>query len=492
MIDEDSRKAIASLISRKAGLNFPASHWGDLDRGIRNTSEALKIGNTKLFLNRLLDKDCDPGYFEILINNLTIGETYFFREKPLLDVFTNKLIPELTSRCRQGNKILNIWSAGCCSGEEAYTIAMLLNESLPDIAEWKIKILASDVNKTFLKKAETGKYSAWSFRETPPELRKKYFTSEGNSFIIRPEIKKMVRFFQLNLMDGDLSVHGIFKGQMNVIFCRNVIMYFTTESIRKTYALFANALQEGGWLITSPVELPPSPPRFFNLVKIGQAMLLQKSDKPEQTDQEFILPVQHNYQPPLAAKSVLPDSKPADHKIPDREIRINKAKPRRNDSVALAKRAFQKRSYAEVIRLLEHEKDTLISTDALVLLIKAYANTGHLQEAESLCIRLLEFNSDNPLNYYFHASILLELGQEKQAEEALRKALYLDPEMVLSHFLMGNLMRRKGELKLAGKHFRNVLKIVKDLADDTDLPESDGIKAGYIRETVKSLIQQSL
>ncbi|MBL7113517.1 MAG: hypothetical protein ISS19_16385 [Bacteroidales bacterium] len=489
MIDEGTRKAIAVLVSRKAGLNFPASSWGDLERGIRNACEELRIKNTGLFIQRLLEREPDANLLEVLINHLTIGETYFYREKPVLDVFTEKLLPDLIKQHGQEDKMLNIWSAGCCSGEEPYTIAIILKEVIQDISDWKIRILATDINKVFLDKAIKGKYSAWSFRETPVNIRKKYFTSEGNSFLIHPEIRRMVNFIHLNLIDGNVSMHGIYPEQINVIFCRNVMMYFTPESIGKTYNLFYNVLNPGGWLVTSPVEVPTEAPAPFSLIRLEQMTLLRKTTAPQRADTEFAIPILKEDQKPAIFKVHKPVRKTIHEEIRDTSTRAKMQKLCPNDPVSLARQAFQRKSYDEVIRLLGNTVSSDTSPDILSLLIKAHANLGKIIEAKNLCIKLLEQNTNNPFFYYLEASILLELQEDRPAEKALRKALYLDPEMILSHFLMGNLMRRKGQLKLAYKHYRNILKIIRDLPDDTDLPESDGITAGYIRETVQSLLQ---
>ncbi|MCX6283511.1 MAG: hypothetical protein NTW31_04650 [Bacteroidetes bacterium] len=489
MIDDEARKSVAALVTRKAGLNFPASQWGDLDRGIRKASEELQV-KTKQFIQRLLEREADSKLFETLINHLTIGETYFFREKPILDIFTGNIIPELVKKRGPENKTINIWSAGCCSGEEPYTIAIILNEYIQDISEWKIKIQATDINKGFLDKANRGIYTAWSFRETPPDIRKKYFSSAGNSFTIRPEIRRMVTFSQFNLMDGNPGVHGIYPEHIDVIFCRNVLMYFAPENILKTYDLFHNVLVQDGWVLTSPVEVPVAAPAPFSRVRFGEMTLLQKTNNTQPSDKEHSSPFELKPQikeGPGLRKPSLKILKPEKKKIAP----VLKTKTIEPDTMYLAMRSFQKRSYGEVIRLLDKPVTSSRSADALLLMTKAFANLGKLNEALKLCSELLEQDAAKPLYFYLEASILLELREEGKAEEALRKALYLDNEMILAHYLMGNILRRKGHLNQANKHYRNILNIISDLPDESVLEESDGLTAGYMKETLKSLLKSA-
>lgn len=488
MIDELTRKAIVSLISRKAGLNFPSSHWGDLDRGIHNTCEELKIKDHRIFIKQLLEKDHDPNLFETLINNLTIGETYFFREKPILDAFTEKVIPQIVKNTEQNEKVLNIWCAGCCTGEEPYTIAILIKEHIPDLQDWKIKIIATDINKKFLNKALQGKYSAWSFRETPPDLRKKYFTPDGHSYIILPEIRKMVTFSRLNLADVQHSLHGINPEQINVIFCRNVLMYFTPEFIQTIYESFNNVLVKGGWLITSSVEIPAEVPSGFRFRRLKNVTLLQKPDVSDTTEEpEIQLRPTKNYKA-LKFSTPKPKSRASGSTISAPGVKPVERKVAKGDILTIARRAYGDRSYGEVIRLLEINGSTTVSEDIYLLLIKSYANQGQLEKARQLCEKLLEQHPQQAFYFQLHASVLIELGQEGMAEVSLRKSLYLDPDMVLSHYLMGNLLRRKGETSHAQKHFRNILKIVKDLPDEFEFPESDGMTAGYIKAAVQTLL----
>lgn len=484
MINDESRKAISQLMSKKAGLHFPASRWGDLERGLRNASQDLELKNINQFVEQLLEH-AETKQIECLINHLTIGETYFFREKPVLDVFTKNILPGLIRKHENTDKTLHFWSAGCCSGEEPYTIAIILQECIPNISDWNIKIFATDINRDFLEKARIGNYSAWSFRETPLDLKRKYFAIRGNMFSINPAIKKMVNFIHMNLIDGNPGIHGIHPDQCDVIFCRNVLMYFTAEGLDKAYELFYKTLAPGSWLLTSPVEVPVEVPSKFSLIRLGEMTVLQKSSILKKDEFKFILQdkKEHN-------KTILLKPQKLSNKAFTAEVKKTTSKPGTEkpyqDPLKPARQAFQNKSYEQVICLLEAMTVTEHSSEAFLLLIKANANLGRLETAKKLCDELLAKNANTPYYFYLAASVLIELHEDARAEEALRKALYLDHEMVLAHFLLGNLFRRKGQMTLAKKHYRNILESLGELPDNVLIPESEGMTAGYFRRTVNS------
>jgi len=265
-------------------------------------------------------------------------------------------------------------------------------------------------------------------------------------------------------------------------------MYFAPENIFKTYDLFYNVLVQDGLVITSPVEVPVAPPAQFSLFRIGEMTLLQKINNPEESDKEH--PGTFKSKPQTQG---LPALRKPSLKIIKQESRktnpVLKTKTIQPDSVHLARQAFQNRSYMEVIRLLDLPETCAHSTEALLLMTKAYANLGKHEEAMKLCSNLLEQDAAKPFYFYLEASILLELHEEGKAEESLRKALYLDNEMIMAHYLMGNVLRMKGQLNQAKKHYRNILDIMSDLPDESELKEADGLTAGYMKETLKILLK---
>ena len=225
---------LSDFIADAIGLDFPPSRWNDLQRGLAATSKELGFATPEECARRFLAGPVAKGQIETLATHLTVGETYFMREGKSFELLAEKIIPAMVRRRRDGDRRLRIWSAACCTGEEAYSIAIVLHQAIPDIADWNITLLATDINSRFLCKAAAGIYGQWSFRQVPAGFRERFFRPVGEQlWEILPQIKRMVRFAPLNLVEDVYPALANETNAMDVIFCRNVLMYFTPHQARK-------------------------------------------------------------------------------------------------------------------------------------------------------------------------------------------------------------------------------------------------------------------
>jgi chemotaxis protein methyltransferase CheR len=209
----------------------------------------------------------------ILVDNLTTNETYFFRESPQLRAFSEEILPELRERLAD-RKALRIWSAGCSTGEEPYTIAMLLFESGDWWRNWQVEILGSDINQRVLHTARKGVYKKGAHRVTSPEMLAKYFIEEDKGdYRIVDKVKELVSFSSLNLLDP-LKANLI--SNMDIIFCRNVIIYFDKEAKKKVIESFSNKLRDGGYLLLGHSESLINISNAFVLRTLKNDMVYQK------------------------------------------------------------------------------------------------------------------------------------------------------------------------------------------------------------------------
>src|SRR5450759_866299 len=208
------------------------------------------------FIQWLLSATLNKGQIEILASYLTISETYFWREPRVFAAFSQNILAELVASKKERGKSITIWCAGCSTGEEAFSIAIALHRTIPEIKDWKITILATDINTKALSKARKGVYSSWSFRNSPSWLKNSYFKSINNKeYKIIPEIKKMVTFSSFNLTHENFLSSVCKNHKMDIIFCRNVLMYFTSEWAAKVSQNLFHSLSEEGWLVVSSCEL---------------------------------------------------------------------------------------------------------------------------------------------------------------------------------------------------------------------------------------------
>ncbi|MBI1822718.1 MAG: protein-glutamate O-methyltransferase CheR [Nitrospirae bacterium] len=208
------------------------------------------------------------------IDLLTIHETYFFRETMQLDTFSDEVLEE-TIRKNQAHKNLRIWSAGCSTGEEAYTISMLLLDK-PELKDWRIEIFATDISQQVLQYARRGVYQANSFRSTSTEYMMKYFTKENNGFKIKDEVREKVNFFHASLIDPGKM---FFLNEMDIVFCRNVIIYFNLDIKKKVISTFYEKLKFGGFLLLGHSESLSYISPDFELRHFKKDMVYQKPSK---------------------------------------------------------------------------------------------------------------------------------------------------------------------------------------------------------------------
>ena len=200
---------------------------------------------------------------------MTIGETYFFREEETLNIIVNEIVPALA---KQNLKEIKIWSAGCATGEEPYSIAMMLDTHQPGLKHIPVHVFATDLNQQSLEKAKSGIYKGWSFRKTPETTLNRYFHKASDStYHLHPDIKRNIRFSPLNLAQSDFRMVNNNLNQLDVILCRNVLMYFAENTILKIVRQFSELLKPDGYLAISQTECTHYFQPYFDIVQIGQA-----------------------------------------------------------------------------------------------------------------------------------------------------------------------------------------------------------------------------
>src|SRR5258708_9018852 len=271
---------LGDAVARHFGLHFPKERWLDLQRGV--CGAAQEYGSQRDldgYVRGLLSSALTQNQLDVLASRLTVSETYFFREKRSLEVFERDIVPELI-RARAGlDRAIRIWSAGCATGEEPYSLAILLSKLMAGLKKkWNIEILATDLNSESLLKASEGIYGEWSFRGIPPWVRSTYFKEvDKDRWAITPAIKKMVNLAHLNLMDDAYPSVSNRPTGLDVIFCRNVLIYLTPEGIKKVVGQLHRALATDGWLIVSPTETSQELFSAFATVSFGDVTFYRKS-----------------------------------------------------------------------------------------------------------------------------------------------------------------------------------------------------------------------
>ena len=268
----DTFEKITDLIYRQTGLRYEAKKMYFLSKRIEKRINTLGLALPEDYLKKL--KYADPNNQELqnLIDLLTVNETYFFRDFQQLAAFAEHCLQEATQKRElSGKKNIRIWSAGCSTGEEPYTLSIILREMLEDFSDWDISILATDIDRNVVQKAKKRCYSKSSLRDMPSEYLGRYFTPGSNGdHHLRADVAQMVRFEYLNLMDKtSLRKHQGF----DFIFCRNVLIYFDDVSRRQVVDHFYMALNPGGFIFLGSSESVAQINSAFKVKRAGNHLV---------------------------------------------------------------------------------------------------------------------------------------------------------------------------------------------------------------------------
>ncbi len=349
------------------------------------------------------------------------GETYFFRDHGQFDLLRLRLLPELIEH-RRAAKTLRLWSAGCASGEEAYSLAMVVDMLLPERDGWDILILGSDIDPAALAKARHGHYRQWSFRMAPPALKQRYFQRQGDEWALSERIRRMVTFRVGDLIGDHFPAHEL--GNMDLILCRNVFIYFAADAVTAVADKLAAALSEGGYLMTGHTELIGHSLRNMQSRLFAEGVVHQR-----------IVPNVPNVPVVPLSTAVHRPARIASAAVPAK-------RPRRMPPAAAP------------------------SVEDLLAAAREFADRGEYALAEQACHQLLTVAPLAPEPHFLLAQLAQLRGDFAQAGGLLDKTLYLDPHCVAAHLELAALCERAENLPRAQTLRRAALDIVRALPGD--------------------------
>jgi chemotaxis protein methyltransferase CheR len=426
---------VSAVIAAHTGLHFPEERHSDLQRGLADAAAELGFEDARSCANWLLSSEPTKPQLDTLASHLTIGETYFFREPKAFAALAAEILPALIQKRRGNEQRLRLWSTACSTGEEAYSLAILVQQVLPDWRHWQVSILATDINGRSLQKGMRGVYGEWSFRDTPPDFKERYFeaTAEGR-YAVKAEIRRCVRFAQINLAQDGFPSLATDTNAMDLVFCRNVLIYFEPSHAAALIEKLRRSIVEDGWLVVSPSECSQTLFSGFSAVNFPGAVLYRKG---------------------------LPERQPA--------IRSD------------APEAPQPPITLTIPKLPR----VVLKAEEFAHLTRSRANEGRLDEALDWSERWIVADKLDPVAHYLNAMVLQELGGREQARRSLQRALYLQPDFVLAHFALGNLAERRLE---TDRHFQNALDLLRRMPAADLVPESDGLTAARLSEIITTLM----
>lgn len=495
------------LVRSKSGLDFSEPRRPDLERGVQTALDETNSPDAQS-LYRLLSDDSSERWLNRLIARLTIGETYFFRNRPQFEALEQHILPDIIRR-RSGSRRLRIWSAGCASGEEPYSLAILLRRLLPDIADWNISILATDINPNALDKAQRGDYGAWSFREIAADIQGAYFSPHGRELRLAPAIRDMVTFAYLNLAEDIYPSLVTNTSGIDLIVCRNVTIYFHEETTRQVARRFYESLSDDGWLVVGPAE--PSQTTYHQFVarNFPGAVVYQKSRSERGALTERSAAPAHQFERPASGVQAPTSWQDVSYtRLPNTNTMLAGANiwPSASEPhpAAFDARTAAQAHHSDVDRL--HSQVTALTqagpleqtlqliedraaNDSLdaetpYLVAKIAANQQHLALAErSIELALRRAPLMAPA-HYLHALILQQRQQDNQALAALRRCVYADPHFVLGHVGLAGLYTRQGQPQRARKAMETIAQLLAGRAGDELIAGGEGLTVGRVLELV--------
>ena len=466
----------SSLIAELTGLHFPETRWVDLKRGLEAAAGEFGLASAEACVDWLATGGLGPKEIETLASHLTVGETYFLRDPGCFAALEREILPRLVAKRLAGSRALRLWSAGCCTGEEAYSLAMTCARVLPDLSAWNVSVLATDINPKFIAKGEAGVYSDWSFRGVPPWFRRHFFSPAlGGKSSIDPSIRRLVHFRQLNLAEDVYpSLHN-HTSAMDVIFCRNVLMYLTPDHQRRVVAALHRCLVDDGYLVVSPAEASASLLPMFVMENMGDAILCRKTSQAGSIDsRRGSVPLA-----PLAREryagaplSPSPEAAPLGP--------VDLSQPVTTDVPV----TFSVLGTPEVPVAPSASPPPV----GALALARVLAGQGLLDEALGSCREAIAAERTDPVAHFLHAEICHELGRFEEETVALRTVLYLDRDFILAHCAFAELHKRFGRQRESRRHLAIALDLLSAGGRDEIVPESDGMTCGRLAELVRAMM----
>lgn len=475
------------------GLRYMQHQWSDLLRLLRPAADELGFESVQACLQWIEYGAPNADAVNALARHLTIGESYFFREIGVISVLRETLLPEILERkARCGDRTLNMWSAGCSTGEEVYTLAMIVASMLEDDNPLRVRILGTDINSAALERSRHGVYRDWSFRDMPSELVDTWFTEDmPGRYAIHARLREMVEFRQLNLVEVSSYPTGF-----DLILCRNVLMYFTRDVVGRIVQAFRRSLRDDGWLVPSMTEVtlvnaPGLESRRFGEVtlftrqnRIANLLQLPRQgtveDEPSGDAHEH-----YHFRNPFASLLHLREDISA---IPTR----NMSDPREGNSPREEVNAGLEMLELPMRDIPGEPGDCLVSgnsEDGDNLLSRALelADSGSLEQARVLAERAVALEKMKPEAHFVLATILRETGETSAAAAAFDRALYLDHELIVAHVAAASVQRMLGRADRALRHIATARGLLLRLGgSDAAVPLSD-LTAGALLDLLVTL-----
>jgi chemotaxis protein methyltransferase CheR len=466
-----------SFLLEHSGLHFSQHNHRILERGLMRRVQALRMESLSAYFDFLTATPDNYDEINKLLGLLTIGETSFFRYRSHRQAVLDYVIPRLMEQNKSHGK-LRFWSAGCSTGEEPYSLAIMLLENFPELVDWDIQILATDINKRALRQAREGLYGERSLRMMEEVLKERYFEKVDNYFLLSEQARRMVRFEYLNLQTDHFPAANNATRDIDLLLCRNVLIYFELETIRRIIEKFSQVLRPQGFLFMGHSETMQNVSDQFQRHHQNNAFFYQRKERAsiaagvtESVPARNVRRTETVVQVP--AKTALAEPKKVVLRNPEQLYR---------DALF----AFDHEKFAESAKLFEQILEQQ-PTNAKALVGKGLllANQGKNDDARICCARAIKGNDLLPEAYLLRGLILDMEGFLERALVEYQKVLWLDPAFVMAHYLSAKVHGRLADTEKKRRSLRNTIRVLEQAADQAQIPFSGGLSRGVFLEIVR-------
>jgi chemotaxis protein methyltransferase CheR len=443
VLDDAEFARLRLLLSRSAGLVFDESRRDSLGYSISERLRATGIGTVAGYL----DEVCAPGSPERqrLLDEVTIQETHFFRNPPQMRALRAHVLPELVREAEQRGRRVRVWSAGCSTGEEPYTVAMMLRELLPSTDGWDVRVVATDISRSALDAAREARYGPRAVHlATPAEVARFFVPLPDGRYEVRPEVRELVE-----LRHGNLVEDAPPDDRLDLVLCRNVTIYFDRHTTRALMGRLHRSLRDGGYLFLGHAETLWQVSDEFRLVALGTgddaAYVYRRLD---QTGPE--------------RRAVLPDRRTLQELPlpPERRGGVRRVR----DALRRPAAAVPRQDHAEAGR----------TTVPTVPAVRVALAEGRYADAARLARLAAEEEPMRAEVHYLLGLALVDQGRDAEALPALRRALYLHPQSGLAHFLLAGALSRCGDRAAAAREYRAAAQTLPSDPEAVDTAELGG------------------
>lgn len=464
------------FLTSQCGLFFKDYDLKNLEKIIAERCNVCNLSCHEDYYVYITTSDSKKDEFRVLLNRLTIQHTYFFRNESHFRTLKEKIIPELIKSKEAlptQNRSIQIWSAGCSTGQEPYSIAMIISDLFQDKNDFDVQIYATDISTDALKIAQEGIYNEKDMKLVNDNHKQNYFTrfsdEEGKvKYKIKDSIKKNVKFNYINLIENN------YPQKLDIVFCRNVMIYFNKDDIKKITERFAKSLNTNGYLFIGCSESLKFITDRFKISEYKEGIFYQKIDgKTPATG----LSKSKSLNKRSTIKKHTSTEKHADEIDSIIKDKINEA---------LQLKDYQKASFlSEQLKIISPD-----TPEPYYFTAQIFANQGLFEKAKEQLVYTLRINDLFVPAYYMFGSIHAEEKDYEQAKTNFKNAIFLAPEFVLSHFAIAAVYNNSGNISDAMREYENTIQILSVYEPDDEIEYSGGFTAGTLKGICRNNIEQ--